>query len=122
MIKTDSQIATSRIMSGEEQRQIHLDRGMEKVRAVYIRKRRRYYKLLDKKYRLMTEYEHLLGGSIDDIKRYCLLDAEAESKLNLKYARKAFRDAEGLLIRMGNDSGQYDFVNDFVRAALSTPS
>jgi hypothetical protein len=82
----------------------------------YMKKRHRYYKLLDKKQKLAPS--HLLDGSFAGTQQYCQLDESAEKDLNLKKARQEFRDAEDELIRFGRENGQYDLENEFEREVL----
>jgi hypothetical protein len=82
----------------------------------YLKKRRRYYKLLDKKQKLAPS--HLLDGSFAGTQQYCQLDESAEKELKLKKVRQQFRDAEDELIRFGCDNGQYDLDNEFVRELI----
>jgi len=82
----------------------------------YMKKRHRYYKLLDKKQKLAPS--HLLDGSFAGTQQYCQLDESAEKELKLKKVRQQFRDAEDELIRFGCDNGQYDLENEFVREVI----
>ena len=91
---------------------------MTKAKPEYLRKRRRYYKLLDKKYKLMAGYDILLEGTLEDIGQYCRIDAEIEAQLNLKKARNAFHDAEVKLIELGGCDNQYVSENEFMKAVV----
>jgi len=91
---------------------------MTKAKPEYLRKRRRYYKLLDKKYKLMAGYDILLEGTLEDIGQYCRIDAEIEAQLNLQKARNAFHEAEMKLIELEGCDDQYDFGNEFVKAVV----
>jgi len=82
----------------------------------YLKKRRRYCNLLDKKHNLAPL--HLLDGSFAGTQQYCKLDESAEKELNLKKARQQFRDAEDELIRIKHSDGEYDLENEFVREVM----
>ena len=82
----------------------------------YLKKRRRYYSLLERKHKLAPL--HLLDGSFAGTQQYCQLDESAEKELKLKKVRQQFRDAEDELIRFGCDNGQYDLDNEFVRELI----
>ena len=82
----------------------------------YLKKRRRYYSLLDKKHKLAPL--HLLDGSFAGTQQYCQLDESAEKELSLGKVRQQFRDAEDELIRLNCENGQYDLQNEFVREVI----
>jgi len=66
----------------------------------------------------MTEHEHLLESSLEDIAQYCQTDSEVEARLNLKKAWNAFRDAEEKLVLIGGCGDQYVSGNEFVKAVV----
>jgi len=82
----------------------------------YLKKRRRYFSLLDKKHKLVPL--HLLDGSPEDIHQFCILDEATEKKLNLQKVRQQFRDAESDLLKNNCDVSNYDIGNEFVREVL----